>query len=159
MRLAVVGVAATADHPGQRTLAPPGDVKVRRHQEARPALEDHLLDVVGVALDDAGDAGVERRLLGERSEAEADLLAHRLDVALGVGLGPEGGAGPVPLLLGGPDPLDEVLLHHAREAVERGQGDDWLLFLGGHTSHLAVQQTQAQCVPADQLQPLPPSQL
>ena len=54
--------------PGQREPPSLGNVEVRRHQESRAALENHVLDLVGIALDDFRDARVERRLLGERPE-------------------------------------------------------------------------------------------
>jgi len=69
-------MSAHADHAGRRRFPALGHIQIRRHGKIGPALEDHLFDFVGIALDHPGDARVERRFFRPRSEALLDLPAH-----------------------------------------------------------------------------------
>ena len=115
-RLAVRRMPARADHARQREASSLRDVEIRRHQEPRPALEEDVLDLVGIALDDFRHARVERRLLGERPERLTDLSADRLHVRFGVGLRLQRGEPFQPLLVYLVLARHEELLDHARES-------------------------------------------
>src|SRR5688572_32979690 len=71
-RFAREGVTALAHHARQRKRAAFRHIEIRRHQKTGTALEDHVLDVIGVALDPAGDAGVERSFFRPRPHALLD---------------------------------------------------------------------------------------
>ena len=72
-------------HPGERKAPPFWNVQVRRHQEPRPAFEEHVLDLVRVAFDDFRHARVQRRFFGNGPNASANLAPDSLDVLFGVG--------------------------------------------------------------------------
>src|SRR4051812_18190536 len=112
-------MATCADHAGQGEAAAFRHVKIRGDRKIRPAVEDYIFDPIGVPLDGAGHACVERRLLGPRSEEGVDLLPHVANVGFGVGPGLEASATLVRAALNLADAANVVLLHHPPETVER----------------------------------------
>ena len=118
-RLAVRRMPARAHHARQREPPSLGDIEIRRHQESRAALEEHVLDLVGIPLGRLRDARVERRLLGERPERLTDLSADRPHVRLRVGLRLQRREPFQPLLVQRVLARHEELLDHARKAVQR----------------------------------------
>src|SRR5262249_41504100 len=144
-------MTAAPHHAGPREFHSPGYVQVGRHEELWPALEDDFLDRVRLALDPAGDAWVERRLFGKRAEAGPNLLPHAAHVLIGNRFRSQGGPGLKAGLLRGTHLLDEILLDHAREAVERRKGSGRSLRLAGRLARGGVQQTKRQRLQADRL--------
>ena len=112
-------VPAASHHPGQGQLAPLRHVQIGGNQKSGPAFEDYFFDAVCVAIQHSRDAGVERRLLRHRAEALARFIADGGDVALGIAPGLERLLALQARLLRAPNALDKVLLHHARESIER----------------------------------------
>lgn len=97
--LAIRGVAAAPHHAGPWRGRTFGEVEIGRGGEIRTALEDHLFDLVGVALDDAGGPRIERGLFRPRAEALLDFRPHVAHLFLGVGFGVQGGAAFVGAML------------------------------------------------------------
>ena len=121
-RLAGRRMAAAADDARQREFARGRfvrHVEIRRDGKAGAAFEDDLFDAIRIALDRAGDSGVQRRPLRLRAEGLGNSLLHRADVGFGIGLGFQSREPLFVLGFGGLDLIDEPLLHHPREAVER----------------------------------------
>jgi hypothetical protein len=114
-------MAARADHAGQGRRSVFWQVEIARDQETGTALKDDLFDAISVAFDDTGHTRVERRLFRQRAKTGANLFSDRSQVSFSIGFGLQRGFALQRILLDGAHTLHEILLHHARETVERWQ--------------------------------------
>ncbi len=121
LRLAVGRMPADADDAGAFLPAGLGEIQVARDEEAGATFEDHVFNPVGIAFDDAGDPGVQRRLFRPGAEAAVDPFLDGFHVSFGVGLGLQFGSDLVGRGLDPAHPLHEILLHHPGKAVQRLQ--------------------------------------